>query len=481
MESYATPHGSSANTSTGRWPPFALVAALLGFLLPLVHRPLLLDGDTYWHIAAGRWMLDLHTIPHTDPFSATMPDAPWVAHEWLSEVIMALAFDAGGWSGLQLLCGAALGLTMGLIARYLQRWLDQPAALVFATLAAASIVPSLFARPHILALIPLSAWCIALLRAREAQCVPSWRWLPLMTLWANLHGSFILGLALAGLLALEALHAAPAPQLPLLRRWGMFLLAAAAAAMCTPFGWHSLWHPFQLMQPELTATIAEWQPPNFTHIQPLTLILMALLYAALSYPLRLPPSRIFMLLGLLYMALTHSRHQMVAGVVGALLLAAPLGQGLGSTPAPRLRLRDTPAWSAALLMTALLAVVLRMAMPQQRGDDAATPLAALDHVPAALLSQPVFNSYEFGGFLIYRHVRPFIDGRADMYGSAFVQRYLAPFGPDRTAFEQAVQRYDVRWALIATDSKPMLYLLDTLPGWRRLYGDSIAIVYVRDY
>ncbi|MBA5686206.1 hypothetical protein [Rugamonas apoptosis] len=458
----------------------AMVAALIGFLFPLAHRPLLLDGDTYWHLAAGRWILAQRAIPHTDVFSSTMPGAPWVAHEWLSEVLMALAFDAGGWSGLTLLCGAALAATLGLTTHYLQRRLAQPASLVCATLVAASIVPSLFARPHVLALVPLSAWCVALLTARDAGRAPSWRWLALMVLWANLHGSFVLGLALAGLLALEAVLGTPAPRAPALRQWGWFLLGAAAAAMCTPFGWRSLWHPFQLMQPELTSTIAEWQPPNFNHLQPLTLALMTLLYTALSRPLRIPTTRVIMLLGLLYMALKHSRHQMVAGLVGALLLAAPLGLALGRPGAPPARPRGMSAWGAALLAMALLAAGLRLAMPQQRGDDPATPMAALDHVPPALRAQPVFNSYEFGGYLIYRQVRPFVDGRADMYGSDFIQAYLAAFRPDRAVFERASERYDVRWALIAADSLPMLYLLDTLPHWRRLYADEVAVVYVRE-
>lgn len=477
MECHATPLSKPA--SAWGWPPFATLAALIGFLLPLVHHLLLLDGDTYWHIAAGRWMLDHRAIPHTDPFSATMPGAPWVAHEWLSEVLIALAFGAGAWSGLQLLCGAALGLTMGLTAHYLQRCVAQPAAMVCATVAGATIVPSLLARPHVLALVPLSAWCVVLLTARDARRVPSWRWLPLMALWANLHGSFVLGLALAGMLALEAVLAAPAPRTPALRQWAWFLLGAAGATMCTPFGWHSLWHPFQLMQLELLANIAEWQPPNFSHLQPLTLALMTLLYTALSRPLHIPLSRIFILLSLLYMALKHSRHEMIAGVVGALVLAAPLGLALGRPGTVPGRPRARPAWGAALLAVALLAAGLRLAIPLQRGDDPATPMAALDHVPPALRAQPVFNSYEFGGYLIYRQVRPFIDGRADMYGSAFMQAYLAPFRPDRAAFDQVSARYGVRWALIASNSHPMLYLLDTLPHWRRLYADEVAVVYVR--
>jgi hypothetical protein len=67
-----------------------------------------------------------------------------------------------------------------------------------------------------------------------------------------------------------------------------------------------------------------------------------------------------------------------------------------------------------------------------------------------------------------------------MYGDAFMAAYMAPFDPDRAAFERLVRRYGLRWALIAADSAPMLYLLDTLPGWRRLYGDRVAVVYVRE-
>lgn len=461
------------------WPPMAMVAALIGFLLPLFHRSVLLDGDTYWHLAAGQWMLDHASVPHVDPFSTTMPGAPWVAHEWLSEVLLTLAFNAGGWGGLQLLCGLALALTLLMVAAYLERWLDQPAALVCAVIAATGILPSLLARPHLLALAPLAAWCIGLLRAREQQRAPSWWLLPLMTVWANLHGSFVLGLTLAGALGLEAVLTASASRAATLRRWSIFLTASAGAALLTPHGWLGLLFPFQLMRMDLIVNIEEWQPPNFRVIQPLTLAIMTLLYTALSRPLRLPPVRVFIVLALLHMALKHGRHQMVACMVGALVLAAPVGQALGCSPASRGWPAATLRWGAAALGLALLAMGIRLANPLVRSDDKTTPEAALRHVPASLLSQPVFNSYEFGGYLIYRHVRPFIDGRADMYGSAFVADYMAPFAPNRPAFERIVQRYGVRWALIAADSSPMLYLLDTLPGWRRQYGDATAVVYLR--
>src|SRR5215470_12385781 len=58
------------------------------------------DGDVFWHIAAGQWMLDHGAVPHTDPFSYTFAGAAWNPQEWLSEILMALIYRGGGWSGL---------------------------------------------------------------------------------------------------------------------------------------------------------------------------------------------------------------------------------------------------------------------------------------------------------------------------------------------------------------------------------------------
>ncbi len=78
----------------------ALSAALLAFAVTAFAPQVLNDGDTFLHIAAGRRMLVEHAILFRDPFSYTFAGAPWQAHEWLAEIFMALAYQAGGWSGL---------------------------------------------------------------------------------------------------------------------------------------------------------------------------------------------------------------------------------------------------------------------------------------------------------------------------------------------------------------------------------------------
>ena len=127
----------------------------------------------------------------------------------------------------------------------------------------------------------------------------------------------------------------------------------------------------------------------------------------------------------------------------------------------------------------MLLAALRFAHPIVRGDGPVSPVTAVAAVPAPLLDQPVFNSYEFGGYLIFRHVKPFVDGRADMYGDAFMFAYIDALKPDRAVLDRLVAQYRIRWALLATGSA-VAQMVATLPGWRRIHTDNIATVFVRD-
>ena len=133
------------------------------------------DGDTWTHVATGQWILAHGAIPRVDPFSYTFAGQPWTAHEWLSEVVMALAYRAAGWSGVALLTGAAAATAIFVMARRAARDLSGVALLVLVALAALLVAPSLLARPHILALPLLALWADALFAAREADRAPPHR------------------------------------------------------------------------------------------------------------------------------------------------------------------------------------------------------------------------------------------------------------------------------------------------------------------
>ncbi|HEY0282273.1 MAG TPA: hypothetical protein VGC27_06595 [Rhizomicrobium sp.] len=452
-----------------------LGAALAAFAVVLFTPAVFNDGDTYWHIAAGRWMLDNQAVLRIDPFSFTFAGHPWQTHEWLAEIVMALAYVGAGWSGVALLFGAAAALTAGLLAHHLSRRLGGLALIVTLLLSLACVAGSLLARPHLLALPLLVLWTAGLLGAREEERAPSWKLLPLMALWANLHSSFLIGLVLILPLALEAVqekahkHAA--------RSWGVFAALALLAALATPHGIFGLLFPFKLMAMPSLQLIGEWAPTDFRIFQPLALAGAAALYVLLSRGATVKPLRLLILLGLLYLALIHVRHHMLIGIVGALILAEPLGRALQSPPIDAKPRHGAAALLFAVLLGALSA--LRLVLPLERGDGPTTPATALAQVLASLQHSPVLNDYAFGGYLIFNDVRPFIDSRAELYGEKFLARYARMVRPDKPALEAALAKYRVRWTIFAADNQAAA-AMDAMAGWHRLYADRWAVVHVRD-
>lgn len=467
---------SAAVRPAGTLPSAPWLTALLVYATLLFAPQILNDGDTYWHLAAGEWMLAHGQVLHADPFSYTFAGKPWVTHEWLSEVVMGLAFRLGGWGGVMALTAAAAASAAALVAGYLRPRLSLIPLTITLLLGLACLAPGLLARPHVLAFPVLVAWTIGLLKARESGGAPPLLFLPLMALWANLHGSFVLGLALIGPFALEALIEGRARPWPVIRAWSLFGLGALAAATVTPHGPQGLIFPFQLMGMSSAPTIDEWRSLDFSTAQPLEFGLMALLLVGFSRGLKVPLLRLILLLGLLHMSLQHGRHAMVLGLLAPLLLADPLRQVTKPVDPP-----SRPSSLAVGLVIALLAGLTagRLAAQPVRDDALTTPASALAAVPAELARRPVLNEYGFGGFLIFSGVRPFIDGRADMYGDSFIHAYDRAVSGDPEALAQTLARHDVRWTILHPGNR-VVPVLDRLPGWRRLHADPYAVVHVKE-
>jgi hypothetical protein len=449
---------------------FALFAGVTCFAVAAFAPQIFNDADTYWHIAAGGWMLDHRAVLYRDVFSFTFAGKPWDAHEWLSEILIAGAFRAGGWSGLHLLVGAAIGAAAAIVAGSVRARVDTLPALLVSVLGLACTTSGLLARPHVLALPLLALWTLGLVQAREGGRRPAWWLLAVMVVWANLHGSFAFGLALAGAFALEAVLERREAIVP----WALFLAAATLAAMLTPQGFDGLVFPIRLMAMGSMAQIGEWAPSDLATAIPLDAALLALLFATATRRLRLPWVRAAIVIGLAYMAVRHQRHQMLFGIVVPLVIAPALAK---TSPA---KAEDALPAALAPLAAVLLAVMVtvRVLLPATRGEDRVTPADALASVPSALRSQPVLSAYDFGGYLIFEGVRPFIDGRTDMYGDAFMQNYDTVMKPDRRALNETLRRWHIAWTLLPPG--PAARMMDSLPGWRRAHSDTFAVVHIRE-
>jgi len=489
MEGNAASRGRYAGVS---WPIIVGCLAYLGFLA--YGKGLLGDPDTYWHVAAGRWILDHGAVPFQDPFSHTMRGAPWTAHEWLSEVILALAHQAGGWAGVVAIAALAFASTLAILTRFLLKNLDPVHVLMFVAFAAMMAAPHLHARPHVLAMPLMVVWTAHLARAGDRGTTPSFWLLPVMALWANLHGGFTLGLALSLAFALEGVLSARKinQTAKAAKSWGLFVGLSFISALLTPHGIKGILFTLQILGGSYALDhIGEWQSPNFHIIQPLEMWLLFGLAVALHQGLRLPVMRLVLLLGLLHLALKHGRNIELIGLLTPLFLAAPLARQWREKAAAGRQLAKVDLFfqalarparhrTAAVTMAGLaLITLLAVQLDTLRPEETATPSAAVEAARKAGLTGPVLNEYGLGGYLIYAGIPPFIDGRADMYGDDFLKEYMEAVSlksPD--GLPKLLQKYRIEWTLMPPES-PAVALLDHLPEWRRLYADKVAVVHVR--
>lgn len=436
------------------------------------------DGDVSWHIAAGRWILAHGAIPSTDPFSFTMGGQPWVAFEWLSQIIYAAAFNAAGYAGVSAVVILAIMALHLIVFLFLRRRVGPIAMLVAFVAMDAILITFMLARPHVLVWPVAAIWTAVLLDRRDHGQPPPLALALLMILWANLHGSFIIGFVIAGAIGLDGLIAAQWKR-GALTRWLLFGLVALGAALLNANGVAGLLHPITVMGLENLAFISEWQPskPSFTPF--FYAFLIGALGLTLIRGVKLAPGETLLLLILLLLAFMQVRQQAWLAIVAPLILAPRLAPRGREGAAPLFSsVADKRRWLAAAAIGLLLVVTARLVLPHQPTETVANPRTLLAHIPADLRSRPVFNEYSFGGPLILAGIKPYIDGRSDMYGDAFMADYVQIADGDVARFNRAARRYGITWTLLP----PKLHLtkaLDASPEWRRLYADKVGVIHVR--
>lgn len=415
--------------------------------------PIVLTGaGLYWHIAAGRWMLENQAVLRIDPFSYTFAGHAWQTQDWLAEVLIALAYIGAGWSGVLALAAVAAGGGAGLLAYFLAQGRRAAIAglwLGVAFIAAASAVKAL---PYLLALPCFVLWTGGLTRSGDKG--PSLTLLPVMLIWANLSGTFVIGLVLMIFLAGEAIRNAQADRLKTARGWAVFAGLALVFGLITPTGAAGLVHSVRALL-------------VIRPIDNVLMLLVALPAASVLIVQRQMWWRVIFLAGLFALALTSSAAALCFAA------AAPL---LAAGPQQNVDLKLQWRSLIALMVLATIAVGLRIAVPTTRQDDGLTPQSAFERVPASLRHRPVLNEPAFGGFLIFREVKPFIDNRP-LYSAAFRRRYEAIADPGLLA--TTLSRYHIAWTILSP-SNPAVKAMDGMVGWHRLYADQWAVVHLRN-
>ena len=451
-------------------------------LFLLAGNRLLIDPDTMWQVTVGQWILDHRAVPQTDVYSFTMRGQPWISTQWLAQVLYAKAFAVAGWSGPVVLASTAIAATFALLTKSLIRRLSDGTALVFVAGALALTVPHLLARPHVLAMPVMVMWVSGLIAAADRRGAPSFWLLPLMVLWANLHGGFVFGLFLIGPIGLDAVvGASEKARKALVLRWALFAMLALAAGCCTPYGWNALLASQKILDlGSALPLIQEWKPTQFGGLGAFEICLLLGIGLSLFRGIKLPPTRILLLLGLLHMAFAQGRAVEILALLAPLVLAAPLARQIGGHGASAVS--GTPPARGVLFASVALAMmsgtVAYCSAHRFEPHVHSAPVAAVTELKKFNFTR-VFNDYDFGGYLIANGVAPFIDGRTELYGEKFFVDHNAASGlMEPENLFRLLDQYNIEATLMRTQSAATK-LLDHMDGWQKVYSDDIATIHVR--
>jgi hypothetical protein len=500
----------AAGDGAGAWASFLSTRRLLVFVLLAAIFTLtagqITDPDFWWHLRTGQLIFETRAIPHTDIFSFTAQGKEWVTHEWLAEVLIYAVYKWSGWGGLvvsfSLLTTAALWVAYRRAATVAPHPYVAGASLLVGALATA---PMWGVRPQMISFLFTSIY-VAVLGdyARGGGAKKLWRLVPLMLVWVNMHGGYALGLALVGLtgagVVLDELMGERRERRLLCRQRPLLLLFAACVLVVplNPNGLRMFSYPFETLNSHaMHAYIDEWLTPNFHLIisQPFALLLFATFAALALSPKKVRAGELLLLCVAAYAALRAWRNIPLFGLVAIPVLAEHAWQLLTSrawwrwlTVAER-RETGAKAWVQLALNVLLLiclpaglcvANVANVMARQASVEAEKYPAAAVEFLRAHPESGAIYNEYGWGGYLIwklYPQREVYIDGRADVYGDAFMEEALQTMAGERD-WRAPLERYGVRTVMIKPNS-PLASLLRQDAGWRSVYEDRQAVVFFK--
>jgi hypothetical protein len=495
-----------------------LVAILFVAIFAMAAR-VQVDTDTWWHVASGRWMVEHGQILKHDPFSHTMLGKPRIQHGWLVQIVLYVLYTASGHTGLVLGVAAVVMLTFAFVFPLGE---GSPYLRAFTTvLAAITSAVVWVARPQLVSFLLTAVFAYLLDRYKRRGRAPLWL-LPFLTvLWVNCHGGFITAfILLGGYVVGEGLNrligwraenegTLSARQI---RTLVLVTLLCLAAVVLNPQTYRMYTYPLRTVSiGVLRDFIQEWRSPDFhgLHLHPFIWMLLLTLATFGFSGRRVDFTDLGLVAGFAYMSLLAGRNialfalldgpvlarygapalRRLAGAVQARSSGTPAELDTFPTGMSRSRARPPLGTRLALLNWTLLGLVViaalvKVAMPlspteREKAMADFLPVKAARYIQQERLPGPMFNSYNWGGYLIwtlYPDYPVFVDGRTDLYDDPFLRNYL-DVALARENWRDLLARYNVRFVLVERDSILARFLASD-DGWQRRYADDVAVIFV---
>lgn len=491
---------------------FIVVAAVFGIAIYICLFKLI-DNDFFWHVKSGEIMWKTGALIREEPYSYVLAEKPYGAlHEWLAQIVFYLWFQATGITGAILLRGVLSAAAVLILLAT-----DLPSIIVTAPIAILALYAhraSLMVRPQLFTIVLLCVFLAVTFRFLKGseRAIPTRKQernfllslVGIEILWVNLHGaSAIFGVLITGCLFLQSFYdwmkndEVNAERLHALKfrslLFGCMLLAMLASPNLFKTFVDMYMHRFDGTIP----LVREWMPLIWhdyaTDVLPFGIL------AAISIVLS---KRSWVFCGTLlfvtgYLSLLAYRHCIIFVLI---CLGIFVFQLAAFEPWRKLRTRMLRFPLLASLASLLLMLALLFGMVERdlktvfRNNDFGfgmniSVIGAADFVQREKLTGTLFNTYNQGGYLLYRFTperKVFTDGRNIEYGYPFIQKILDA-GTNPARWKELDQTYHFTYAIVEYKSMPEYGMMrpyidnfDNDPSWTLVYLDDNATVYVRN-
>ncbi|MCX8071992.1 MAG: hypothetical protein N3C12_06020 [Candidatus Binatia bacterium] len=451
------------------------------------------DNDFWMHLFVGRWIVETGGVPRVDQLSYTATGALWVDHEWLWQVV---AFQLFSWGGSRLLylvkvllvclCVASAAWSMAqlrgsrsaAVAGAGTPWTWGVALLLAIPVLARgwAMRPQLVTYAFLPALLGLLAEWERGRRSRGLVAVIGF------AIWANLHGGFVLGLAVLALFAATGVWRG---WREFAQRVGLLILCGTAACL-NPYGVRL----YLYLADELGRShpISEWQPVALA-AEHTAFFLLAVVFLATVRWLPLRPSYIWravLAAVVLAFAWRHQRHTPVFALCVIPLLAVQLDQVAALFRARGWSLSPTASRTVAtgVAVIALVQGVLVTLGIREHGGrfvfhSQDYPVRVVQGLKAGGARGNLAVPLDWGGYVLWHLaplVKPSLDGRfATVYPETVVADNFSFFRAE-PGWRRLLSNYPTEAVLLPAG---VFHPLQREPGWQRLTGDDVANLYVR--
>ncbi len=443
------------------------------------------DNSFFWHLRTGRLILE-RGIPHTDPYSFTAHGAAWVAQSWLAELWYGLLDRIGGGAAIRLF-GAALGATLAVLSFRLALRIarDRVRAVGVGIGAFGCIAVMWSPRPFVIAalLFLVLVWIVECpetwIGRHEIVAVPVLLWL-----WANVHGSFELGVVYVGLHLAGSWADGIVPWHGRQRRLLVGALAASAIVFLNPYGPALVLFPAELLsRGSVLRNVVEWRSPDFRTLQGEAFAIWLVIAVCALARTRHRVSRRDLIVAVPFVLLALWAQRNVA-LVGFATLPV-LARALVPAPSTRRVQHDDHARPIGYAIVAGVVALMTLLGAQTLGAPAfrtdGYPVDAMQAVDrAGLLGHRIAATDVWGGYIIMKYwprQRVFVDDRFDMYPVGFMSDYLKLLRSGE-GWQQLLDREGVD-VVVWPREKPLAQVLAASPDWIRIHRDDLGVVFVR--